>query len=192
MGGRRIWEGTGEGPGPREGGGLPPSRQPSVPPAGMGLCKEEPPHPSPPPYTFWPVFWGCRRRGTESYCTVYRRETAREGRGPRLTPRPSSRPLLVALRLSLPMCFQGVPTSNPAPSLRTPDTLPSPEARPAAHLGGACCVCRGAGGQPGALPQVPLAAGRAQPQRPFPDLCLASPLKRKPTHQADFGVSVYC
>lgn len=144
MGGRRIWEGTGEGPGPREGGGLPPSRQPSVPPAGMGLCKEEPPHPSPPPYTFWPVFWGCRRRGTESYCTVYRRETAREGRGPRLTPRPSSRPLLVALRLSLPMCFQGVPTSNPDPSLRTPDTLPSPEARPAAHLGGACCVCAGA------------------------------------------------
>lgn len=129
---------------------------------------------------------------------MYLRETAGEGRGPRPTPPPSSLPLLMAL--SVQMCFRGP----------LPQTLPpasdSQAASPAHKLGqrpapgGAArtrirdseSVSRG-GAAPGGWARA-FRPWRLWPQRrprsrdPFRNLWFSFPLKRKPTHPADFGV----
>lgn len=85
----------------------------------------------------------------------------REGRGPRLIPPPSSRPLLPALRLSLQMCFRRVPPQTLPPASESQAALSQhPHA-----LGCVSCVQGRAGW--GVLPWVPAATGRTQTQRPF-------------------------
>jgi len=103
------------------------------------------------------------------------------------------------------MCFIGAPASDPSPPASDSQAaFPAPNlGQPAPpHLGGGAHtrisesvlrMCRGIWG-PGLGISAPCAHGHrmAQKQRPFSERLPHFPLKHKPTHQADFGVSVYC
>ena len=130
---------------------------------------------------------------------MYVRENAGKGREPDSPLAPALCPssALSSWLSFSPNVLQKGPTSKPTPSLRFPDSLPSPKSQPAPpHLGGAvtqesvrvCRVCAGARGG-----QAPRACGhRNSPEAETLYRASASLSPETQTHhQANFGVLLW-
>lgn len=183
--------------GPRtQGGRWPPTVTPAqCPPAGRSVQGRASPtplpstpspsteHPHPhPPCTFRPVFWGCCRRDGE--LLHYIADSAREGRAPGSPSPQLSAPPHGSPSFSLNVLPRG-PHLKPCPQPQNP----RPESRPVPpHLGGACCACRGAGGQAGVLcPRCLRPQEEPRCRDPFQNLCLASPRNTNPPNRLTLG-----